>query len=196
MSTPAPAQGHPGLLTVVSGPSGVGKGTVVRRLLEELDEALVSTSVTTRQPRPGERDGIEYHFVDTDRFAELVDGDELLEHATYAANQYGTPRGPVAQHVAAGRIVLLEIEVQGAMQVRASDPDALLLFLAPPNADELERRLRERDTEDEATVSRRLAAAREELDQRFAFDHVVVNDDLERCVEELVDLIRRARARA
>jgi guanylate kinase len=184
-----------GLLAVVSGPSGVGKGTVVRRLLEQIQESTVSISVTTRAPRPGERDGVEYHFVTDERFDELVAAGELLEHATYAANRYGTPRGPVEAQIAAGLCVLLEIEVQGAMQVREADRDALLLFLAPPDVDELERRLRSRATEDEATVARRLAAARDELDQRFAFDHVVVNDDLDDCVKELLELIRRARAR-
>lgn len=184
-----------GLLVVVSGPSGVGKGTVVRELLKRLDDAVVSTSVTTRAPRPGEVDGVDYHFVTLDRFEELVEAGELLEHATYATNRYGTPRGPVEADIAAGRIVLLEIEVQGAMQVRDADGAALLLFLTAPDDEELERRLRERATEDEATVARRLAAARDELDQRFAFDHVVVNDEIDRCVDEVADLIGRLRAR-
>lgn len=185
----------PGLLVVVSGPSGVGKGTVVRQLLERLDEAVLSTSVTTRPPREGERDGTDYHFVTPERFEELVQNAELLEHATYATNRYGTPRGPVESQIKAGRIVLLEIEVQGAMQIRESDPGALLLFLMAPDDEELERRLRSRATEDEATVARRLAAARDELDQRFEFDHVVVNADLDRCVDEVQDLVVRARAR-
>lgn len=187
---------HPGLLVVVSGPSGVGKGTVVRELLQRLDDAVVSTSVTTRPPREGEVEGIDYHFVTPQAFEQLIVDGALLEHATYAANRYGTPRGPVEAHIAAGRLVLLEIEVQGAMQVREADPDALLLFLTPPDDEELERRLRSRATEDEATVARRLAAARDELDQRFAFDHVVVNDVLERCVDEVADLVTRALARA
>ncbi|MFT5221875.1 MAG: guanylate kinase [Glaciecola sp.] len=184
-----------GLLAVVSGPSGVGKGTVVRRLLEQIEESTVSISVTTRAPRAGERDGVEYHFVTDERFDELVAAGELLEHATYAANRYGTPRGPLEAQIAAGLCVLLEIEVQGAMQVREADHDALLLFLAPPDAEELERRLRSRATEDEATVARRLAAARDELDQRFAFAHVIVTDARADCVKELLELIRRARAR-
>ncbi len=184
-----------GLLVVLSGPSGVGKGTVVRSVLERVPDATVSISVTTRPPRPGEVDGVHYRFVDDERFHEMVANGELLEHAIYAANHYGTPRGPVNELVEAGRVVLLEIEVQGAMQVREAAPDALLLFLAPPDDEELERRLRGRATEDEATVSRRLAAARGELEQRFDFDHVVTNDDLDRCVEETVDLIERARTR-
>lgn len=185
-----------GLLVVVSGPSGVGKGTVVRHLLERIGEAVVSTSATTRAPRVGEEDGVDYHFVSVERFDELVAEGEFLEHAVYAANKYGTPRGPVEQQIEAGKVVLLEIEVQGAMQVRDADPGALLLFLAPPDDDELERRLRERATEDEATVARRLAAARDEMDRRFEFDHVVVNRDLDVCVDEVADLIERARTRA
>ncbi len=185
----------PGLLVVLAGPSGVGKGTIVRRLLEGIDGAVVSTSVTTRRPRPGEEDGVDYHFVEQDRFDEMVAQGELLEYAKYASNSYGTPRGQVEADVEAGRVVILEIEVQGAMQVRQAAPDAQLLFVMPPDVDELERRLRERATEDEATVSRRLAAARDEMDQRMAFDHVVVNDELDRATEEIVDLIERARQR-
>lgn len=184
-----------GLLVVLSGPSGVGKGTMVRHLLERLPDATVSTSVTTRPARDGEEDGIDYHFVDLERFEQMAASDELLEHAVYASNHYGTPRGPVEDAVADGRVVVLEIEVQGAMQVRRAAPDALLLFVMPPDVDELERRLRERATEDEATVSRRLAAARDEMDQRMAFDHVVVNDDVERATGEVVELIDAARAR-
>lgn len=184
-----------GLLVVLSGPSGVGKGTMVRRLLDQLPDAIVSTSVTTRSPRDGEEDGVDYLFVDADAFTAMAESGELLEHAVYASNHYGTPRGPVDAAVADGKVVILEIEVQGAMQVRRSASDALLLFVMPPDAEELERRLRERATEDEATVSRRLAAARDEMDQRISFDHVVVNDDIDRATAEVVDLVEAARAR-
>lgn len=184
-----------GLLVVLSGPSGVGKGTIVRRLLEQYDDAMVSTSVTTRDPRDGEVDGVDYHFVTAEQFDAMAAEGELLEHATYASNGYGTPRGPVVEAVEAGRVVILEIEVQGAMQVRRSDPEALLLFVMPPDPEELERRLRERATEDEATVSRRLAAARVEMDQRISFDYVVVNDEIDRAVEEILELVRMARSR-
>jgi len=185
-----------GLLTVIAGPSGVGKGTVHARARASLPESVLSVSVTTRAPRPGEVDGVDYHFVSRERFQELIDEDQLLEWAEYAGQRYGTPRGPVQEAVAAGRIVVLDIELQGALQVKEHDPDALLVFLVPPSFEELERRLRARDTESEAVLQRRLARAREELSAAHRFDVVVVNDDLDRCVEDVLAAIERARASA
>jgi guanylate kinase len=182
-----------GLLVVVSGPSGVGKGTVVSGLLDELDDVTLSTSVTTRSRRPGETDGDEYHFVDDATFDRLVAEGALLEWATYAGNRYGTLRGPVDDLLEDGRIVLLEIEVQGARQVRGSEPEALLILLVPPSVEELSRRLSGRGTEDEDVRARRLAAARAELAAAGEFDHTVVNDDLDGCVAEVAEIIRRAR---
>lgn len=179
----------PGQLVVVSGPSGVGKGTVVGRLLERLDDVVLSTSVTTRARRPGEVDGREYLFVDDGAFDELVADDALLEWAEYADHRYGTPRAPVEEQLAAGRVVLLEIEVQGARQIRDRADDALLIFLMPPSEEELARRLDGRGTEDEEVRHRRLDAARDELAAAEEFDHVVVNDDLERCVDEVLGII-------
>ncbi len=182
-----------GLLVVIAGPSGVGKGTVHERVRAALPGSVLSVSVTTRAPRPGEVDGVDYHFVDAARFQELIEQRQLLEWADYAGQRYGTPRAPVEEAVGGGRIVVLDIELQGALQVKDHDPAALLVFLVPPSFAELERRLRTRGTESEAALQRRLARAREELSAAHRFDVVVVNDDLDRCVEEVLGAIERAR---
>lgn len=182
-----------GRLVVISGPSGVGKGTVLRRVLERLPSAIPSVSVTTREPRPGEVDGVHYHFVDEAGFDALIDRDELLEWARYTGSRYGTPAGPVAEARGAGNDVLLEIEVQGALQVRDAAPDAILIFLVPPSFDELERRLIGRGTEDAEAVARRLETARQELEQRSAFDHVIENADLDTCVDGVLAAIEAGR---
>lgn len=183
----APVQsGHGAALVVVSGPSGVGKSTVVRAALD-LDPALwLSVSATTRRMRPGEVEGQSYFFVSDDEFDALVSTDGLLEWAQFAGNRYGTPRAPVAEHRAAGRPVILEIEVQGARQVRAAAPEARLVFLAPPSWDVLTERLRGRGTEDPAAVARRLAVARDELAAAAQFDTVLVNADVGQCARSLL----------
>lgn len=186
--------GNDGLVVVLSGPSGVGKGSVHAGLHGVLDGLETSVSATTRAPRPGERDGVAYHFVDDATFDRMIATDALLEWAAYAGHRYGTPRAPLEDAVARGRTVLLEIEVQGALQVRARLPEALLVFLVPPAFDELERRLRDRGTEPEATILARLDVARGEMAAQDAFDHVVVNDDLDRCTAEVATLIDRARS--
>jgi guanylate kinase len=192
--TVGPATGRPrGLLVVIAGPSGVGKGTVHRHVRAALDDAMLSVSVTTRAPRPGERDGVDYHFVDEEQFAAMVAGGELLEWARYAGHLYGTPLAPVAAAVAAGAVVVLDIEVQGAEQVKQRVPDALLVFLLPPSFEELEARLRGRGTEDDAAIARRLRAAREEVARSAGFDVQVVNDDLGTCVAEVLGHIEAAR---
>jgi guanylate kinase len=182
-----------GLLVVVAGPSGVGKGTVHARVRAALPDAVLSVSATTRPPRSHEREGIDYRFVDRAGFEALIEDGELLEWAEYAGHLYGTPRAAAEAAVGDGRIVVLDIEVQGALQVRDQEPDALLVFLSPPSFEELERRLRERATEDEDEVERRLDVARREVAQREAFDVVVVNDDLDRAVAEVVAAIEHAR---
>lgn len=176
-------------LTVLTGPSGVGKGTVVRAVRSQFPHIWVSVSCTTRFPRPGERNGVEYWFVSRDRFAEMVAADELLEHAEFAGNLYGTPREPVLERLAAGKPTVLEIDLQGARQVRAAMPDARLVFLAPPSWDELERRLTARATEPQDVIVARLEQARIELAAAEEFDAVVVNDDVTRAAAELVSLI-------
>jgi guanylate kinase len=176
-------------LVVVSGPSGVGKSTVVAEALSLDPSIWLSVSATTRAPRPGEVDGREYFFVSGDEFDGLVAHDGLLEWAAFAGNRYGTPRGPVEEHRHAGTPVLLEIEVQGARQVRQAVPGALLVFLAPPSWGILKDRLTGRGTESPEAVERRLAAAREELAAAEEFDCVLVNADVRECAQSLLALV-------
>jgi guanylate kinase len=176
-------------LTVLSGPSGVGKGSVVTLLREQYPDVWLSVSVTTRRPRPDEIDGLHYHFVDRPEYDRMAASGELLEWAEYAGNCYGTPREPVARRLAEGRPALLEIDLQGARQVRAAMPDALLVFLAPPSWDELKRRLIGRGTEDPETIRRRLELAQAELAAEPEFDHTIVNHSVQQATEELVRLL-------
>jgi guanylate kinase len=179
----------PGRLTVLSGPSGVGKGSVVKVLRARHPGVWLSVSVTTRPPRPGEREGVEYFFVDQAVFDRMVAAGELLEHDAHMGASYGTPRRPVEEQLAKGTPVLLEIDLMGARQVRAAMPDAQLVFLAPPTFDELARRLVGRGTEDPAKVRVRLDRARIEMAAEDEFDVVVVNDDLELAADRLVALM-------
>ena len=179
----------PARLTVLSGPSGVGKGSVIAVVRRRHPQVWLSVSVTTRAPRPGETDGVEYHFVDDAEFARMVEAGELLEHATYAGNSYGTPRRPVEEQLARGVPALLEIELQGARLVRGAMPDARLVFLAPPSFDDLAVRLGGRGTEDPQRIRQRLDVARIEMAAEDEFDHVVVNDDLESAADRLLALM-------
>ncbi|MBN9103554.1 MAG: guanylate kinase [Propionibacteriaceae bacterium] len=179
-----------GDVTVISGPSGVGKGTIVRALASAYPQVWVSISATTRPPRPGEQDGREYYFVSDAEFDELVATDGLLEWAqVHGAARYGTPLAPVLAAVDADRRVLLEIELQGSRQVRRRLPGARYVFIAPPDAETLLARLRGRGTESEEQVRRRLQTAQTELAAAGEFDHVVVNDELAASVAELVELL-------
>ena len=178
-------------LTVLSGPSGVGKGTVVAVLRRLVPHIWVSVSCTTRQPRPGETEGVEYHFVSRHEFARMVAAGELLEHAEFAGNCYGTPRAPVLQRTAEGLPTLLEIELQGARQVRAGMPDARFIFLAPPSVEDLIARLANRGTETPAEAAARLERARTELEAESEFDEVVINDDVGRAAAEIAALLTR-----
>jgi guanylate kinase len=176
-------------LTVLSGPSGVGKSTVVDYLREHHPEIWHSVSVTTRACRPGEKEGVSYFFIDGDTFAKMVADGELLEHANYAGHWKGTPRGPVEAKLAEGVPVLLEIDIQGARQVKAAMPDTLLVFLAPPSWEELERRLRGRGTEDPELIQRRLDTAAIELAAQDEFDHTIVNTSVAESAEALAKLM-------
>ncbi len=178
----------PGRLVVLSGPSGVGKTTVVRLLRQRAPDLWVSVSATTRFPRPGETDGVNYLFVTDEQFDRLVAEGDLLEWAEYAGHRYGTPRQPVQAVRATGTPVMLEIDIAGARQVRAQVPDAVLVFLAPPSHEVLVHRLTGRGTEDADVVAQRLRRAEEEMAAQDEFDDVVVNDDLDEVVARLVAL--------
>ena len=178
-----------GKLIVISGPSGAGKSTVVFKAIEGREDFCFSTSVTTRKPRPGEVDGREYFFVDPDRFKEMVANDELLEHAEYVANSYGTTRAYVEEKLAAGMNVLLDIEVQGARQIHEKKPDAVMIFIIPPSLEELEKRLRGRGTDTDRAIEARLIRARQEYQEADFYDYLIINDDAGKAAEELSAII-------
>ncbi len=176
-------------LTVLSGPSGVGKSTVVAHMRKQHPEVWLSVSATTRHPRPGEQHGVQYHFVDNDEFDKLIANGELLEWAVFAGNRYGTPRAAVQEKLERGEPVLLEIDLQGARQVRESMPEAQLVFLAPPSWDELVRRLTGRGTEPQDVIEKRLEAAKVELAAEPEFDTTLVNTSVEQVASELLALL-------
>ena len=185
-----------GILIVVSGFSGSGKGTIMKQLLKKYEaQYALSVSATTRQPRPGEVDGKEYFFRTKEQFEQMIEQEELIEYAKYVDNYYGTPKAYVEEQLAAGKDVILEIEIQGALKVKKKFPDTLLLFVTPPSAEVLRARLTGRGTEDAVTVEKRLARAAEEADGVEAYDYLVVNDDLEVCVDEVQSIIQTEKAR-
>jgi guanylate kinase len=177
---------------VITGPSGVGKGTLIRALRERVPELELSVSATTRSARPGETQGVDYHFLSDAEFVRRVDEEDFVEHAEYSGRRYGTLRSELEERTRGGIPVLLEIEVQGARQVREAMPEALQIFIAPPSEDALRARLVGRGTDDPEQVARRLAVAREELAAKDEFAHVVVNDRLEDAAAELERVVREA----
>jgi guanylate kinase len=185
-----------GILVVVSGFSGAGKGTVMKRLMEKYDDYALSVSATTRKPRPGEVDGREYFFRTRDEFERLIAEDALLEYAQYVENYYGTPRSYVEEQLQAGRNVILEIEIQGAMKIKEKIPEALLVFVTPPTVQELERRLTGRGTETAQVIADRLARAGEEAKGMGQYDYILVNDTVEECVDHLHQIIVSEHSRA
>lgn len=174
-----------GRLLVISGPSGTGKSTVIGVLMARKEGLEFSVSATTRAPRPGEKDGVDYYFVSRDRFNEMIENNELLEHAEFVDNCYGTPRSQVEARLEKGITVILDIEVQGAAQVKKAMPEAITVFLAPPSLEELERRLRGRGTDSDETIRRRLETARKELLLAPEYDHMVINNEPEQAAEEI-----------
>lgn len=191
-----PGRGRRGILFVFTGASGVGKGSLRAAAADALAAVTYSVSATTRPRRPGETEGVDYHFLERDAFEAMVARGAFLEHADYVGDLYGTPAAPVDAALAEGRDVLLEIELAGARQVKAARPEAVMIFIAPPSLAELERRLRGRGTDGEAKIQRRLARAREEIRALREFDYLIVNDRLEAAAETLRAVLAAERARA
>lgn len=170
---------------IISGPSGVGKSTVLRELFKGREDLYFSISATTREPREGEQDGVHYHFVDVERFQQLIEADALLEYAEYVGNFYGTPKKYVDKAMNEGKDVILDIEVQGALQVCAKRPETVCIFIAPPSWEELERRLKGRGTDSDEKIQKRLLRAKAELQTADVYDYFVINDSVEQAVREL-----------
>ena len=179
-----------GILIVVSGFSGAGKGTIMKALLERYDNYALSISATTRNPRPGEEEGKAYFFKTTEEFEKMIAKDDLIEYAMYVGNYYGTPKAYVEEQLRAGKDVLLEIEIQGALKVKEKFPNTLLLFVTPPSAEELRKRLEGRGTETQEVIDGRMKRAIEEAEYMDQYDYLVVNDELDVCVEEMHHLIQ------
>lgn len=182
-----------GILIVISGFSGAGKGTLMKRLINDYDNYALSVSMTTRSPREGEVNGVDYFFVTTEEFEKAIEEGAFAEHACYCGNYYGTPMNYVQEKLKAGMNVILEIEVQGAMQIKRKFPETLLLFVTPPTAAELERRLRSRGTETEEAINKRLSRAKEEAESMDCYEFLIINDDLDECVKQMNEIISSAR---
>ena len=185
-----------GVLIVISGFSGAGKGTITKKLLENYDNYALSISMTTRKPRPGEVDGREYFFVDRERFEQHIANEELVEYAEYVGNYYGTPRAYVEEQLNNGKDVILEIEIQGALKIKERFPDTLLLFVSTKSADVLFERLTGRGTETEEVIRNRMMRAAEEAEGMNEYEYIIINDDLDMCVKETHSIIQSAKAAA
>lgn len=187
-------QNH-GLLIVLSGPSGAGKGTLCRELLRQLPQVKYSVSATTRQPRPGEVDGLHYYFRSREEFQTMIEQDQLLEWAEFCGNYYGTPQFAVEQAIQAGNDVILEIEIQGALQVKQRFPQGVFIFVVPPSMDELSQRIHKRGTESEEVIQKRLQTAARELEYVSEYDYVVVNDEIPLAVDKLKSILLAEKCR-
>lgn len=185
-----------GLLLVVSGPSGCGKGTVLSQVFAKQPNTYYSVSATTRAPRPGEVDGVQYHFLTKEAFEEKIAAGQMLEYAQYAGNYYGTPAQAVDAQLAEGKNVVLEIEVQGAKQVKQRRPEAVMIFIMPPSMKELRRRLTDRGTESQEVIQRRMETARQEMPQAKDYDYIVFNDTVEEAAEDICAILRAGRCLA
>lgn len=183
---------HKGIIVVISGFSGTGKGTLMKELIKRYDDYELSVSATTRNPREGEVDGREYHFISDEAFEKMIEEDGLIEHAGYCKHYYGTPKKFVEDKINEGKDVILEIEIQGALQIKKKFPNALLLFVMPPSADELKKRLVGRGTETVEVINERLHRAKEESEGIENYDYILVNDNLDTCVVEMDSCIRAA----
>ena len=184
-----------GLLIVFSGPSGAGKDTILKGLLEKEQQIRLSVSATTRSPRLGEEDGVDYFFLSKEEFSSRIEQDQMLEYAEYCGNYYGTPRAPIEKWNAEGNDVILEIEVQGGSQIKKKCPSCVSIFVLPPSLKELEKRLRLRNTEDEITIQKRLKAAQEEILKAKDYDYVIVNDTIENAIEQIITVIAAEKCR-
>jgi len=185
-----------GILIILSGFSGAGKGTLMKKLVAENDNYALSVSMTTRAPREGEKDGVDYYFVTQEEFKERIAQGKMIEYATYCDNYYGTPKDFVQNQLAAGKDVILEIEIQGAMQIKKMFPDCLLMFVTPPSGAELKRRLEDRGTETQEVILKRLSRAIEESEGVEAYDYIVINDGLDACVAQINSIVNNERFRA
>lgn len=184
-----------GKLFVISGPSGVGKGTLVKKLLEDNKDLYLSVSATTRNPREGEIDGINYYFKTAEEFQAMVSNGEFLEWASFCKNSYGTPKGPVCDMLEIGKDVILEIEIQGAMQVKKNMPECVLMFIAPPSLEELKSRLKGRGTETEDVINLRIETATKELKVAKEYDYIVVNDNIDKATDDILSVIKAERCK-
>ncbi len=185
----------PGLLVVLSGPAGVGKGSIVKRMMELSDKVVLSVSATSRLPRPNEKEGINYFFRSREQFKEMIENNELIEWVEYCGNYYGTPKKFVLGEIEKGNIVVLEIEVEGALNVKRIFPDSVLCFILPPDFEELEKRLRGRATEDETTIIKRLARAKEEFQLIEKYDYIILNDTIDSAAKRFMNIVESEQMR-
>ena len=182
-----------GTLLVVSGPAGVGKGTIIKEIMEKDDNIRMSISTTTRKPREGDSEGVTYYFKTKDEFSEMIKNDRFLEWAVYSNNFYGTPKEPVMEALEAGNDVILEIEVQGALQIRAHHPEGVFVFVMPPSLEELERRITDRGTESAEEITKRMATAKKELEFLNKYNYIIVNEDVKTAAEDLTAVLRSSK---